>query len=210
MAVVLTSLENLQADPGGPDANVYLIRAREGLERLQAMVSALSEATRIEQALQAADRECFDLADLVEEMFRAYSKAHADRRMELSLPGAPCRVRGAPDSIAQMLDKLFENALDFCPPNGLIRLHLDPKDHIVALRVSNTGSRLPEELGERLFESLVSARSGDAEAPHLGLGMYIARIIARHHGGQISARNLPQDNGVEFSVELPLESPEPD
>lgn len=205
MAVVLTSLENLQADPGGPDAEIYLVRAREGVKRLQAMVSALSEATRIEQALEAADRERFDLAALVEDMFRAYSKTHAERRLELSLPDTPCRLVGSPESIAQMLDKLFENAVDFCPPDGLIGLHLERHDQMATLRVSNSGSRLPEGLGEQLFESLVSARSGDGKAPHLGLGMYIARVIARHHGGQISARNLPRDNGVEFSVELPLE-----
>lgn len=207
MAVVLTSLENLQADPAGTDAPVYIRRATEGLQRLQAMVSALGAATRVEQSMAAADQELFDLSDVAGELFRAYAETHAGRRIDIQLPDAPCRVQGSPELIAQMLDKLFENALDFCPPGGLITLSLERDSQSCRLRVGNSGSRLEEELGDQLFESLVSARDGDGETPHLGLGLYIARLIARHHRGGISARNLPAGGGVEFVVEIPLAGP---
>ncbi len=205
MAVVLTSLENLQANPGGADAERYLARAREGLVRLQAMVSALGAATRVEQALAASEQERFDLAALVGDMFTAYAETHPDRSIDLDLPGHPCFILGSPDLIARLLDKLFENALDFCPPGGQISLRLDSQDQTARLRVANTGSRLPDGLADRIFDSLVSARNGDGDLPHLGLGMYIARLIVRHHQGRITARNLPQDKGVEFAVELPLQ-----
>jgi signal transduction histidine kinase len=205
MAVVLTSLENLQADPDGADAERYLERAREGLVRLQAMVSALGAATRVEQALAGADTERFDLAALVGEMSGAYAETHPERRIHLDLPEHPCLILGSPDLIARLLDKLFENALDFCPPDGQISLRLDSPGQTARLRVANTGSRLPDGLADRIFDSLVSARNGDGGSPHLGLGMYIARLIVRHHQGRIAARNLPEDKGVEFTVELPLE-----
>ncbi|HRP87211.1 MAG TPA: sensor histidine kinase, partial [Gammaproteobacteria bacterium] len=70
------------------------------------------------------------------------------------------------------------------------------------LVVANSGSRLPPGPAERLFDSLVSARPAGA-APHLGLGLFIVRLVAEHHGGRATARNLPQDGGVEFVVELP-------
>jgi signal transduction histidine kinase len=209
MAVVLTSLENLQADPRGPDAERYLARAREGLVRLQTMVSALGAATRVEQALAASDTERFDLSALVGEMFRAYTETHPDRRIELHQPEHPCFVLGSPDLIAQLLDKLFENALDFCPPGGQIRFRLDSDNRTARLGVANTGSRLPDGLADRLFDSLVSARDRGNGPPHLGLGMYIARLIVRHHRGRISAQNLPEDKGVEFTVELPVEGAAP-
>jgi signal transduction histidine kinase len=205
MAVVLTSLENLQANPNGADAERYLARAREGLVRLQAMVSALGAATRLEQALAGSDTERFDLAAMVGEMFGAYAETHPERRIDLDLPEHPCFMLGSPDLIAGLLDKLFENALDFCPPGGRISLRLDSHDQTARLRVANTGSRLPDALADRIFDSLVSARDGDGGPPHLGLGMYIARLIVRHHQGSIAARNLPEDKGVEFTVELPLE-----
>ncbi len=205
MAVVLTSLENLQEDPGGPQAAVYLRRAQQGIHRLQSMVSALRAATRVEQAIADADAEPIDLLRMLGELFTAYVDTHPERDIRIRIPAEACPVRGSPDLLAQMLDKLFENALDFCPPGGRITLGLERADSRCTIRVTNTGSRLPEDLGPQLFESMVSARAGRSETPHLGLGLYVARLIARHHGADISAYNLPGDAGVEFSVQLPLD-----
>jgi len=52
---------------------------------------------------------------------------------------------------------------------------------------------------------MVSLRppEGGGEAGHLGLGLYIVRIVAEFHGGTVRAANLPGDAGVRFEVELP-------
>jgi two-component system sensor histidine kinase ChvG len=56
-----------------------------------------------------------------------------------------------------------------------------------------------------LFESLVSSRGSSSDGkPHLGLGLYIVRLIADFHGGSVSATNLPDDAGVEIALEIPL------
>jgi two-component system, OmpR family, sensor histidine kinase ChvG len=70
--------------------------------------------------------------------------------------------------------------------------------------VQNSGTRLPAELQGRLFNSLVSLRENPGSGPHLGLGLYIVRLVAQAHGGQASARNLPDRSGVEFTLKLPL------
>jgi len=54
-----------------------------------------------------------------------------------------------------------------------------------------------------LFDSLVSMREGQSERAHLGLGLFIARLIVEFHSGQISGHNLPANAGVEFAIELP-------
>jgi signal transduction histidine kinase len=54
-----------------------------------------------------------------------------------------------------------------------------------------------------MFDSMVSVRSGDSDR-HLGLGLYIARLIAAGHGGKISADNI--DDGVRMRVTLPTTS----
>ena len=69
--------------------------------------------------------------------------------------------------------------------------------------MANTGSRLPEVLHERLFDSLVSLRDKQGASQHLGLGLHIVRLVAEAHGGRASARNLPDDQGVEFIIRLP-------
>ena len=67
----------------------------------------------------------------------------------------------------------------------------------------NSGSHLPDVLQEQLFDSLVSHRPTSKGGQHLGLGLYIVRLVAEAHGGKVSARNLPDDQGVEFTMRLP-------
>jgi two-component system sensor histidine kinase ChvG len=206
MTVVQTSLENLESDPTGEGAARYLRRARQGMERLQTMMTALGAATRVEQAISSAESEVFDLGTLVREMTAAYAAARPSLRIRSETPSTPCEIRGSPDLIAQMLDKLFENAVDFCPSGGSIDIGLERQPGLWLLTVANTGSRLPEALADRLFDSMVSGRPEGGQGAHLGLGLHIARLIARHHGGRIGARNLPEPDGVEFSVEIPSAS----
>jgi signal transduction histidine kinase len=51
---------------------------------------------------------------------------------------------------------------------------------------------------------MVSVRQKKGTEPHLGLGLYIVRLITEFHNGQVSARNRPDTEGVEISVKLPL------
>jgi signal transduction histidine kinase len=203
MTVVKTSLENLESTPEKEQADRYIRRARRGVERLQSMMTALGAATRVEQAISSAQSEAFDIGALVRDMSRSYATAHPERTITGETPPSPCEISGSPDLVAQMLDKLFENALDFCPPDGRIDIRLVERPGSCVLSVANSGSELPKEMSDRLFDSLVSARPNPADGAHLGLGLHIARLIARHHGGRIGARNLPDSRGVEFWVELP-------
>jgi len=113
-----------------------------------------------------------------------------------------------PDAIAQLLDKLVENANDFAPPESAIRISLEADARMARLAVENDGPPLPGEAIARLFESMVSLRGpesrGEAvDGAHLGLGLYIVRLVAEWHGGRVRASNLPSGRGVRFEVELP-------
>ena len=58
---------------------------------------------------------------------------------------------------------------------------------------------------DRLFESMVSLRDGGAgDGPHLGLGLYIVRLIAQFHGGSATAENRADAPGVTVAVRTPL------
>ena len=54
---------------------------------------------------------------------------------------------------------------------------------------------------------MVSRREKKGAKPHLGLGLYIVRLITQFHGGEANAENLPRDGGVIFSITLPLAKP---
>ena len=133
-----------------------------------------------------------------------YAVARCASRIELDTPPDPCFLRGAPDLIAQMLDKLVENAVDFCPASGTITVRLIRAGSNYELSVSNDGPPIPPAMLGRLLESLFEHRQGHDDKPHFGLGLYIVRLIAEFHGGSATAANRPDDSGATFTVILPL------
>jgi two-component system, OmpR family, sensor histidine kinase ChvG len=206
LTIVRSSLENLETEAQVPTAaRVYLERARQGSERLNAILIAMGAATRVEEAISSAERSRFDLGPVIASAVDAYRIAFPERRFVSDLPGEPVSIDGAPDLIVQLLDKLIENAVDFSPAGAVIVVRLRVESHLAVLEVDNPGPAIaPETLG-RLFESLWQSRRGSAESdgrPHFGLGLYIVRLIAEFHGGSASAENLPGDAGARFTVRL--------
>jgi signal transduction histidine kinase len=115
----------------------------------------------------------------------------------------PAPVLGAPDLLAQMLDKLVENAADFTASGAVVRVILTSGKEKFSIRIENQGPPLPDAIRDSLFESMVSLRSEHSGAvPHLGLGLYIARLIAEFHGGVLHAENLAGGRGVAFAATL--------
>jgi signal transduction histidine kinase len=205
LTIVRSSLENLEAEPVPDTARAYLERARQGSERLNAILVAMGAATRVEEAIGGAERSRFDLVPLVESAVAAYRGAFPERRFAVELPPAPVILTGAPDLIVQMLDKLIDNAVDFSPAGATITVRLRLEPAAAVLEVENPGPPLPAEAG-RLFESLWQSRHGADNRPHFGLGLYIVRLIADFHGGSASAGDLPGGGGARFSVRLALET----
>jgi len=199
VAVVRSSLDNLRHEAMGDAAKTYLERAEEGTQRLSTLISRLSEATRLEKMLESAARERFDLARVVGGCVEGYRAAFPSRDFTLQLPGAPVAMTGVPDAIAQLLDKLVDNANDFATAGTPVRVSLVVEEGRAVLAVANDGPPLPEGLAEGLFDAMVSVRPDSAGA-HLGLGLTIARLVATAHGGEITARNIP--GGVEVKVHL--------
>jgi dedicated sortase system histidine kinase len=209
LAIVKSSLDNLeqalQEKSSLPDeARPYLARARDGVARLGALVRAMSEASRMERAIAAVEPEDVDLRDVVRGCAEAYRALAGARRLDCVLPDAPLLLHCAPESIAQALDKLFDNALSFTPDDGWLRLSLRALDRGAEIELANQGPPLPAAMQGRLFDSLVSLRdkATPGDAPHLGLGLYVVRLVAERHGGVAAARNLDDGSGVAFSLQL--------
>jgi dedicated sortase system histidine kinase len=205
LAITRSSLDNLSSQSLDTDSRQYLERAREGLDRQTAIVRAMSEASRLEAAIGVAEWERIDLAELVGRCARGYRDVYPGRQLYTELPDGPVMLHCAPDLLAQALDKLVDNAMTLSGENDPVSLSLRATPERFELAVRNTGSRLPDELGERLFDSLVSLREKRGSSPHLGLGLYIVRLVAAAHEGEVTASNLPDDRGVEFVISLPRE-----
>ena len=203
MAIVQSSLENLRSETAGRGAT-YLDRAQDGMQRLNLLVTRLSEAARLEQALQSADRETVDLCSFLQKSVEGYRTAWPAHAFHLSVPSAEISMHISPDLYLQMLDKIIANAVDFSSASEPIEIILEKDADFVGLSVINHGPLLPESMQGELFNSMVSVRDKGREAePHLGLGLYIARMIAEFHSGRIQVKNLEQKDGVCFKLIFP-------
>jgi signal transduction histidine kinase len=209
LTIVRSSLENMESEGVNSAAGVYLERARQGSERLNAIFIAMGAASRVEEAISNADRMRFNLVPVVQSAADAYRIAFSQRAFETEVPDEAVEIEGAPDLIVQMLDKLVDNAVDFSPDGATIILRVRLEPHAAVVEVDNPGPPLSAETSDRLFESLWQSRArapgapADSDSrPHFGLGLYIVRLIAEFHRGAATASSLPGASGARFTIRL--------
>jgi len=203
LAVVTTSLDNLAHEQHTAAADEYLGRLRQGADRLDAILAAMSEAAQLEQAIGETRAETFDLDAVVAACCAAYRDVYPDREIVYRGAAANARVVGSGDLVAQLLDKLIDNAVSFSSSGSRIDIALEDAGRDLTLSVTNRGPPLPEKMRGRLFDSLVSIREQRDGRPHLGLGLHIVALIAKFHGGRADAVDLPDGGGVTFRVWFP-------
>lgn len=168
--------------------------ARRALRSIEELIEDLREATSLEDALSRGERARVDLVELVRDTLLAYGEA---RRAAITadLPDAPFPTTVIEGRIEQLLDKLLDNAVEFSE-GGPVRVSLACADGEARLRVENEGPPLPEgPAAEQLFEPMWSQRKRTSER-HLGMGLYVARIITEHHGGALRAWNAERGRVV--------------
>ncbi len=205
--VVNSSLHNLSQESPELAGSKYLTRAQNGLNRIGSILRNLTEAANLEQAMQSESREQIDLVDLIDNYVDGYSFSNPDQPFEVVIQTRPLPVEIAPDYIAQALDKLVDNAIDFAASGTAIVVKAKRVNNFAQIDIINKGSRLPEGMAERIFEPLVSLGRKDAQKISLGMGLYIVKLIASFHGGDVMARNLLSSDGVIFSFSLPIYDP---
>lgn len=201
VAIVRSSLENLQASQPKSEHSQFIDRAVGGINRLSQILTRMSEATRLESALASTSRESFSIDQVVIGCAESYKAIYTSNHIVLKVSSTDMQLNGVADLFAQMLDKVIANAIEFSDKNSAITLHLWRENERAFLSVSNQGQLLPAGLESELFQSMVSVRqqtaSTDIDTPlHLGLGLFIARTIVEFHNGDISINNLPDKTGV--------------
>jgi len=204
LTVVRTSLESHDHVTDAEARQSYLMRARDGADRLDLILRQLQEATRLEKAMQSSELTDFDLCELGSFNTENFTAIHPDIRF-LFLPCTqPCRVHGCPELVSQALEKLVNNAVDFHQHTTNIEIEITSQAGYAQLCVRNQGPSLPIDLD--LFQSMVSVRKDQADQPHMGLGLYLVKLIAEFHQGEASASNLPDGSGVVICFSLAIDS----
>lgn len=201
LTMVQSSLENLQGDDTAEDQQRYTERALEGTRRLHSILNRLREATRLEQALQSAELVRVDLNRLCEGLCEGYRISYPEVSFDCDITDLAVEMDAAPELISQAMDKLVANAVDFHTPETTIVISLSRAENRTAsLAVENQGTGLPKTMGQSLFDSMVSVRETGGREPHLGLGLYLVKLITEFHKGEVIAEETGQ--GVRVSMLL--------
>ena len=199
-----TSLENLAAERPEVAQSKYLRSAERGAARINEIVAGLTEAASLEEALRHDELEPIDLAALVLDYVENFASSCPRRRFTVRGTYARIPILASGFRVEQLLDKLVDNAVAFSPENSEITLDLTRTGGWVRLQICNEGPLIPDDIRERLFDPMFSTREARCNGqPHLGIGLYVVRLIAERLGGKVQAGTRADGRGPEFTVELP-------
>jgi signal transduction histidine kinase len=192
------------------EAELALSRERTAYEYRSALHSVHRNAeqmTRTVEALVAAARHEADLhgptSDVREAVAAALADAragHPEARISSSVPPEPVRVAAETDLVAAMLQPLLDNAAQYAASS--IDIAVRRQGTSVLVDVVDDGPGLDESELDRIFEPGVRGSAAASGVEGSGLGLSLARRLARSAGGDVAA--VPGDSGGRFTLTLPV------
>jgi signal transduction histidine kinase len=206
LAAVIGSVQTLQqreADLTAEQRDALLGVIATEADRLAKLVAEVFDTARIDaDGFSYAFAE-IEVAALVEEAVAAASAA-ADGVEVVSQPAAGLPpVRGDHARLRQVLANLIDNAVKYSPPGGTVEVSAAASNGGVAIAVTDHGEGIAPEDRQLVFEQYGRVR-GTSRAG-TGLGLYIARAIAKAHGGTLELTSTP-GRGSTFTLTLPQAS----
>ena len=188
------------ASLGDPDLQQRLARLDRATQRMTAMIETYLADDRMRRPEVARAATPFAPRTLIS----AATELHAamDARLDVDEPVDLPGVRGDLPLLTIALSNLIDNALKYSPLDARVRLHACVAGAHVRIDVIDRGSGVPEAERERIFQRYVRGSDGSGR-PGAGLGLHLAREIARRHGGDLVLAASDAD-GSTFSLLLPL------
>jgi PAS domain S-box-containing protein len=174
-------------------------------DRLLGLVTDLLFIAEVDAGKLTLERNRVQLGDVAGESVEAASPHARAAEIELNLDADDhLVVDGDRTRLAQVFDNLISNAIKFTPAGGRIDVHVFRSDAVAVVEVSDTGSGIPEDEREHLFERFFRTSGAiRAAVQGTGLGLAIVGAIAASHGGTVSCERA-NGGGAKFRVSLPL------
>ncbi len=183
---------------------------QDDVERLNRLITDISDASRIDAELSRADMAPVELAKMVETMADVYRTTTEDSGLSfmVNIPEEDgLAVLGIESRLVQVIRNLISNAISFSPAGGTIALSAERAGSVVRVTIQDEGPGIPEDKLEDIFNRFYTERpSGEKFGTHSGLGLSISKQIIAAHGGTIRAENRSEEGttGARFVVELPV------
>ncbi len=176
--------------------------------RMHSLVDKLLELARVETPDSAGARDIIDIGQLIEELADELQPLLDARRLQLTIamPSStpPIQIEADASAIRRVLVIIIDNARKYTPEGGAIRIEMHPGSEQIEIRVSDNGLGIPPSDLPRIFDRFYRVDpSRDRQTGGLGLGLAIARQIARAHSGDLTAEST-LGSGSTFRLTLPL------
>jgi two-component system, OmpR family, phosphate regulon sensor histidine kinase PhoR len=163
------------------------------------------EAARLEDGRVQLKRKRVDLSQIVRRIVGA-AETTATPRHRVRFDdrvGGELWVLGDVLRLEIIIANLLDNAVKYSPKGGNVTAQLSVSGEVAVLKVRDQGIGIAPEDMDRLFVRF-SRVSTLTDVPGTGLGLYLARELARLHNGEIVAASTPGE-GSEFVLSLPVE-----
>jgi signal transduction histidine kinase len=205
LAHIIANAEAIGAQPEGPlrqDYAGYVDDISSAARHLLALVDDLVDLQAIEGPDFAPEREEVDLADVGRRAAGLLAVRAAARNVRIDAPAISESLRafGEFRRALQVVMNLIANAVRYSPEGGQVWLRTDREGDLVALIVADQGKGIALEDQPRIFEKF--ERVDPSEPGGTGLGLYIARRLARAMGGDVAVDSAP-GQGARFTFTLP-------
>jgi two-component system OmpR family sensor kinase len=202
LQAIQAGAETLLRNPGGPQLERFTVQMVRDAARAGRLVEDLLTLNRLDQdpELELAP---IDLAELAREQLARAEVLAPNLQLRYEGP-VRCPIHADRDRIGQVIVNLLDNARHATPDGGQITLAIDHADTGASLVVSDTGPGVPAQSRERIFQRFVRLDASRTRNTFgSGLGLSIARRIARAHGGSLVCAENPSATGARFELSLP-------
>ena len=195
---VQLDLYNSTEHPGNDECTGHTIAMiTEQNERLSKVVKTLLDMSELRITVRD---EKIMVDALVEEVLEDLEPLAAEKNVELIGKCKPVTMTGSDILIYRLVYNLVENAIKYNHPEGKVTVTACQKEKKVILSVADTGSGIPGELRERVFEPFFRVdKSRSRELGGVGLGLALVHEIVKAHDGSISIKDNPS-GGTVFEV----------
>ncbi|MEP6938924.1 MAG: ATP-binding protein [Rudaea sp.] len=181
--------------------------------RLHRLLDNLLDLTRLNAGLLPLRRQWAALEEIIGAVLRRLSETLAGREVEVDVPADLPLVHVDEVMIEQLLFNLVDNAQKYTPAGSPLRVSARAVRGDIVVAVRDYGPGLPPGEEDRVFDKFHRGRSEAAQSG-FGLGLAICKAIVEAHGGEISARNIPDKGGAgggaEFRFTLPADGEPPE
>lgn len=180
----------------------------EDSERLLSLVNDLLDISRLESNRSVFNIKPHSIIGIIENSIKCFYEKAKNKEVALHYEASDNlpKVNGDFEKISWVLNNLISNALKYTTSGDEILISAFIKQNKMCVSVKDTGTGIPEEYQEKIFEKFIQVSGQDSEMNGTGLGLAIAKELIEAHGGEIWCESK-LDVGSIFTFTLPLWQP---